>query len=53
MSDKECDHKCGTRKIRDDTDTYNDYECIDCGKWFGSCQSCGNFCNCEVIINDR
>ena len=43
-----CDHKCGTRKIRDDTDTYNDYECVDCGKWFGSCQSCGDFCNCEV-----
>ena len=47
-----CDHKCGTRKIRDDTDTYNDYECVDCGKWFGSCQSCGDFCNCEVIINE-
>ena len=33
---KKCDHKCGTRRLRDDTDTYDDYECIMCGKWFGA-----------------
>ena len=30
-----CAHKCVTRRLRDDTDTYDDYECIICGKWFG------------------
>ena len=33
---KKCDHKCGTRRLRDDTDTYDDYECIMCGKWVGA-----------------